>query len=109
MASHPISMLTAEALQLLAASIKIQRLQRRWSINELAQRVGVSHPTIMKVERGDPTVAVGTVLEAAILVGVPLFDPEPRIRAFHKDRLATELALLPQAARQIKREVDDDF
>ena len=104
-----LSPLTNEALRLLGASIRTQRLRRRWSIDELARRVGVSHPTIIKVERADPTVAVGTVLEAATLVGVPLFDPDPTVRARHQDRLATELALLPRAGRQPSREVDDDF
>ena len=103
------SPLTVEALRLLSASIKAERLRRHWSINELAQRVGVSHPTIIKVERGDPTVAVGTMLEAATLVGVALFDPDPSTRARLLVRLKTELALLPQAGRAAKVEVDDDF
>ena len=73
-----LSPLTKEALRLLGASIRTQRLRRRWSIDELARRVGVSHPTIMKVERGDPTVAIGSVLESATLVGMPLFDADPQ-------------------------------
>ena len=101
--------MTKEALQLLGASIKVHRLRRRWSIDELAQRVGVSHPTIIKVERADPTVAVGTMFEAAVLVGVPLFDVDPLVHARHQDRLATELKLLPKAARRPAIEADDDF
>lgn len=101
--------MTKEALALLAASIKAHRLRRRWSIEELARRVGVSHPTIIKVERADPTVAVGTVLEAAVLVGVPLFDVDPLVRARHHDRLESELKLLPKAARRRTVEADDDF
>jgi len=104
-----ISPITSETLRLLAAAIKTGRLRRRWTINDLATRVGVSHPTIIKVERGDPSVAVGTMLEAATLVGVPLFDPDPDTRARHLDRLRTELALLPKAARQPSVEPDDDF
>ncbi len=109
MPTSPLSPLTTEALRLLSASIRAQRLRRGWSINELANRVGVSHPTIIKVERGDPTVAVGTVLEAATLVGVPLFDPDPGTRVRHLDRLTAELALLPQAGRAAAAEADDDF
>lgn len=104
-----ISPLTNEALRLLGASIKTQRLRRRWSIAELARRVGVSHPTIIKIERADPTVAVGTVLEAATLVGVPLFDADPAVRARHQERLAVELKLLPRAGRLADVEADDDF
>jgi transcriptional regulator with XRE-family HTH domain len=104
-----LSPLTTEALRLLAASIKAGRLRRRWSINELAQRVGVSHPTIIKVERGDPTVAIATVLEAATLVGVALFDPDPVARLRHLGALTVELSLLPKAGRQSTAVADDDF
>ena len=104
-----ISPQTAEALRLLAAAIKVHRLRRNWSIDELATRVGVSHPTIIKMERGDPRVAVGTVFEAATLVGVPLFDEDPIARSRHEQRLATELSLLPQAGRARRASVDDDF
>jgi transcriptional regulator with XRE-family HTH domain len=104
-----LSPLTTEALRLLASSIKTQRLRRSWSIDELARRVGVSHPTIIKVERADPTVAIGTVLEAATLVGVPLFDPDPLVRTRHMERLTAELKLLPQAGRMTGAEADDDF
>jgi transcriptional regulator with XRE-family HTH domain len=83
-------------------------LRRHWSIAELARRVGVSHPTIIKIERADPTVAIGTVLEAATVVGVAMFDAEPLVRARHKDRLDTELKLLPRAGR-MNTEADDDF
>ena len=38
--------------------------------DEVAERVGVSVPTIRKVESGDPTVAIGTVFEVASLLGI---------------------------------------
>lgn len=104
-----ISPQTNEALRLLASSIRVHRLRRNWSIDELATRVGVSHPTIIKLERGDPRVAVGTVLEAATLVGVPLFDEDPITRSRHGQRLTAELSLLPQAGRVRRSQVDDDF
>jgi transcriptional regulator with XRE-family HTH domain len=107
--SATISPLAREALQLLGASVRAGRIRRGWTVVELAERVGVSHPTITKVERGDPTVAIGTALEAATLVGVPLFDPDADDRARQLAHLRTELALLPAAARRPRREVDDDF
>ena len=104
-----ISPQTGEALRLLASAIRVNRLRRNWSIDELATRVGVSHPTIIKVERGDPRVAVGTFLEAATLVGVSLFDEDPIARSRHQQRLTVELSLLPQAGRARRSHVDDDF
>lgn len=98
----------AEALRLLATSVRAARLRRGWTVGELAERAGVSRPTMMKVEHGDPGVAVGTVLEAAVLVGVPLFDPSAEARGRYAAAKQTELALLPAAARVVPV-VDDDF
>ena len=68
----------------------------------------MSAPTLIKVERGDPGVAIGTVLEAAKLVGVPLFDEHPDVRERYNAQKRSDLALLPAAARP-RRQVDDDF
>jgi transcriptional regulator with XRE-family HTH domain len=107
MASHSVSRTTAESLQLLGTSIRVERLRRGWSVQQLAERVGVSHPTITKVERGDAGVAIGTAFEAATLLGVPLYGgPEERARYGMHQR--TELALLPASGRA-RRQVDNDF
>ncbi len=52
--------------------------------------------------------AIGTVLEAATLVGVPLFSHDAERRAAYGALKSAELALLPEAART-RRAVDDDF
>jgi transcriptional regulator with XRE-family HTH domain len=74
---------------------------------ERAERVGVSVPTIEKVERGDLTVALCTALEAAVLVGVALFDEDPERRAREAGRVSDRLPLLPEAVRHPT--IDDDF
>lgn len=93
---------------MLATAIRSGRIRRGMTVRGLAERVGVSAPTIIKVERGDPGVAIGTVVEAASLVGVPLFDELPDIRHRYAAQQRAELALLPAAARP-RRKVDDDF
>ncbi|MDQ1245875.1 MAG: hypothetical protein QG597_242 [Actinomycetota bacterium] len=108
MVRHRLTPLTEEALATLAASIKAARIRRRWTIRDLAERVGVSAPTILKIERGDPGVAIGTVFEAARLVGVPLFDPDDAAMLRYGALKRAELALLPSAARP-PGPVDDDF
>lgn len=108
MAPRSVSPVTAEALEILASTIRAARLERKLTVRDLAERVGVSHPTIVKVERGDPGVAVGTVLEAATIVGVPLFAVEPDERGRYLAHKRAELALLPEAARP-RRSIDDDF
>ena len=98
---------TAEALTLLGARVRLARLERRWTIVEVAERVGVSPVTIRKVETGDPSVALGTAFETAALVGVALFHSDRSRRAWESAHVNALLALLPARVRQSR--VDDDF
>lgn len=98
---------TMEALGLLGRLVRLARLQHRWTIAEVAERVGVSPTTIRKVETGDPSVALGTAFETAVLVGVNLFHSDRRRRAWESAHVNTLLALLP--ARTRRSRVDDDF
>ena len=102
-----LSQTSLEALSILGSSIRAGRLSRRWTVDNLAERVGVSRPTMIKVERGDPTVAIGTMFEAAVLVGVTLFDVSSDERARYDLLKRTELALLPAAARPLRNNNDD--
>ena len=102
-----LSPITVEALRMLGARVRLARRERRWKATELAERVGVSPTTIRKVERGDPTVALGTAFEAAMLVGVPLFHEERSRRALEAEYVAAKLAVLPATVR--RGPVDDDF
>lgn len=106
--AHRISPATQEALAILAKVVRAGRLRRNWTVRELAERVGVSAPTILKVERGEPGVAIGTALEAATLLGVPLFEPDAASRARYLALKEAELALLPSTARP-PATFDDDF
>ena len=98
-----------EAARLLGARIRLARLERRWTLEELAERVGANHNTIRKVERGDLSVGLGPALEAAALVGVPLFHADPERRALETREIQARLTLLPARARRPAREIDDDF
>ncbi|MXV89795.1 MAG: helix-turn-helix transcriptional regulator [Acidimicrobiia bacterium] len=102
-----LSPVAGEALELLGARVRLERRRRRWTVEGLAERVGVSPTTIRKVERGDATVAIGTAFEAAVLVGVTLFHDDAARRALESDALAARLALLPAVVRPLR--VDDDF
>lgn len=97
-----------EAARLLGAQIRLARLERRWTLEELAERVGVNHTTLRKVERGDLSVGLGPALEAAVLVGLPLFHPDPERRILERREVETRLALVPSRARR-PREADDAF
>ena len=79
------SYLTSEAARLLGRRVSLARRERRWTLAELAERVGVSVVTIRKVERGDPTVALGTAFEAAVIAGVVLFHRDADRRALESE------------------------
>jgi len=96
-----------QAVQLLGERVRLARRERRWTIVELAERVGVSPVTLRKVEKGDPTVALGTAFEAAVLVGITLFHTDPARRALEADHVAARLAVLPATVRPAP--TDDDF
>ncbi len=98
-----------EAAQLLGSQIALARRERRWSMRELAERAGITLPTLSKVERGDPTVSLGVAFEVATLVGVPLFyEDRPRL-TLDLDRTRARAALLPQRIRVPTDGVKDDF
>lgn len=100
---------TREALLLLGERIKLARKERRMSEKDLCARVGIARSTLQKVENGDPIVDIGLVFEAAVIVGVPLFEPEATSLAPHISRVRDKLALLPAYIRTPKQEVNDDF
>ncbi|HEY1057255.1 MAG TPA: helix-turn-helix domain-containing protein [Limnobacter sp.] len=52
------------------AAIRTQRLVQRLTAAQLALRIGVSLPTLNRVEKGDPAVGVGTVLSALYALGL---------------------------------------
>ncbi|HSZ69762.1 MAG TPA: helix-turn-helix transcriptional regulator [Solirubrobacteraceae bacterium] len=99
---------TVEAARLLGTRVRLARRERRWTLQELADRVGVTHVTMRKVERGDLTVGVGVAFEAAAVLGVPLFHEDRSRRVLEAARVDDRLAVLPQAVRK-PAEVDDAF
>lgn len=98
-----------EALRLLGQSIRAARIERRMTTAELAERIGISRPSLHRIERGDPKIAIGSAFEAATIVGVPLFEVDPSRLAGDLIRLEEKLALLPKMIRAPKVEVDDAF
>lgn len=111
MARRPISLTSParEALRVLGGQIRLARHERGWTVAEFAQRIGVSPPTVIAIETGAPGTAIGTVLTAATLVGVPLFNVEdPAELARMRRRGEERLALIPTRVRSTDDAGDDD-
>lgn len=76
---------------------------------ELAERLGVSRSTVVAIERGSPTVALGTVFEAAVIVGIPLIAEDRKELNELASSIAAIARVLPKRGRAKTRDVDDDF
>lgn len=57
------------ALKNLGENLAIARVRRRESQRVWAKRLGVSVPTVIRLERGDPGVAIGIVATALWMIG----------------------------------------
>lgn len=94
----------AESLRRLGEHLALARLRRQESQRDWAQRLGISVPTLIRLEQGDPGVSLGILATALWMLGrvqgLPeLVDPQ-------HDRGALELdvrqALQRRAARSRK-------
>lgn len=94
-------------MRLLGGRIRLARMRRQMTVQELGERVGVTHTTIRRIERGHLGVQVGIVFETASVLGVALFDEDPARVGLETRQVAADLALLPKRAR--RPVVDDDF
>jgi hypothetical protein len=58
-----------KALHALGADLAIARQRRKESLKNWALRVGVSVPTLMRLEKGDPSVSMGVYATSLWLMG----------------------------------------
>ncbi|MGZ8271118.1 MAG: helix-turn-helix transcriptional regulator [Methylophilus sp.] len=90
--------------------IRINRIERKLSVQELAERVGISRDMMQRIELGDPRCGIGLVIEAAAIVGVPLFDADNSNKLTMRIKEQEEkLRLLPKAIHKTRTVVKDDF
>ena len=59
---------TAAAIEKLGADLAVARLRRKESLKTWAKRMGVSIPTVQRLEAGDPAVGIGIVATALWLI-----------------------------------------
>jgi hypothetical protein len=60
---------SAVAIRKLGADLAVARLRRGESLKLWAKRIGLSIPTLMKLEAGDPGISIGIVASALWVVG----------------------------------------
>ncbi len=97
-----------EALKSLGVNIRIARKRREWTIADLAIKMGVSAPTVIALEKGQPTISTGVLVSALWTLGlenelVKLVHPDDEVGI----KLMT--ARLPQKVKVKKRNLNNDF
>ncbi|MBS2101323.1 helix-turn-helix domain-containing protein [Carboxylicivirga linearis] len=61
---------TKRILNELGANIKLARLRRKLSAEQVAERAGISRPTLFAIEKGAPTVSIGSYLLVLQVLGL---------------------------------------
>jgi transcriptional regulator with XRE-family HTH domain len=88
-AASSIPLPAAHALRKLGRDLAIARRKRRISTADMAGRLFVSRDTLWRLERGDPTVSLGTLATAVFVL--QLHDRLANLAAPASDDLALSL------------------
>ena len=107
--TRPYSRYSRDAAVLLGQLIRLARIDRKLTHEQLAERAHVSRGLVHRIENGDPGCAIGAVFDVAAIVGVRLFDAGQSTLATGIAANTATLALLPQAIRTSTKPVNDDF
>jgi transcriptional regulator with XRE-family HTH domain len=91
--------IAVKALRELGENIAIARLRRREPQRAWAERIGVSVPTYVRLEKGDPSVSIAAYAAALWLMG--RVQALPEVAAPHNDLTALEQDV--RAARKRER------
>lgn len=91
-----------DALRKLGRDIALARRKRGISTADMAARLFVCRDTLWRLERGDPTIATGTLATAAFIF--QLHDRLAHLAAPETDALALNLDMnrVPQRIRRIR-------
>ena len=86
----------------------------RWNVEQerLSQTIDpilTQHEVIIAVEQGSPKVAIGTVFEAAVTLGIPLLAEDEQGLAQLGGSLAALASVLPARTGRKPAALDDDF
>jgi transcriptional regulator with XRE-family HTH domain len=57
-------------LSTLGTNIRLARLRRKLSTQQVAERANISRPTLLSIERGSPSVSIGLYLQVLVALGL---------------------------------------
>jgi transcriptional regulator with XRE-family HTH domain len=96
----PLPLPVKRALAKLGGDIRTARLRRRISTTMMASRAFITRTTLLKLERGDPTVSLGSYALVLFILGLTERLAELADVRFDERGLELEEDNLPQRIRQ---------
>jgi transcriptional regulator with XRE-family HTH domain len=54
----------------LGENIKLARLRRRYSTQQVSERANISRPTLLSIEKGNPNVSIGAYVKVLMVLGL---------------------------------------
>lgn len=57
-------------LEEVGENIKLARLRRKLTMRQVSERAGVSRPTLSKLEKGNPAISMGILLQVLLVLGL---------------------------------------
>lgn len=97
-----------QALRRLGANLRTARIRRRYTIEEVAQKIGTGRRAVMDAEKGKASTAIGVYV--ALLWAYDLLEPLEDLASPVKDEQGLTLAAAKEKTRVRKsRDLDNDF
>ena len=59
-----------KTISVLGENIKLARLRRKFSTQQVAERANISRPTLLSIEKGSPTVSIGAYTKVLFVLGL---------------------------------------
>jgi transcriptional regulator with XRE-family HTH domain len=54
----------------LGENIKLARLRRKYSTQQVSERANISRPTLLSIEKGNPNVSIGAYVKVLMVLGL---------------------------------------
>ena len=108
-AQRSFSRYAREAAELFGLMIRCARIERGFTVADVAERAGISRGLVHRIEKGEMGSSIGAAFEVAAIVGLRLFEAETTTLTRHLSMERGKLTLLPQSVRTGTTKVKDDF